>query len=250
MTTVRILDVPIHRLTKQQVLEKIEAYIGSGQPHQIATVNNEFIVEAQHNHLFKEVLTLADIAIADSTGVVLAAKLQGVTLVRIPGADLVQDLARHATQKDYSLYLLGGANGVAQTAAKKLTEKFPGLKIVGAEEGVTDKVDVLSKPPQEQVGLIIERIRQAKPDILLVAFGAPKQDLFIEAHKAELGVPVMMGVGGTLDFLAGKAKRAPKLLRSLGLEWLWRLIREPKRFKRIWRALVIFPLMVIFKGGK
>lgn len=246
MQVVHILGIPIHVVTKSRALEFIEGFIAGGKPHQITTVNNEFIVEAQHNQQFRGVLNQADLSLADSTGVTWAAKRLGRAIERIPGADLVQDIAKLAETRDYKFYLVGGAPGVAEQAAKRLNRLYPRLLIVGAEEGVTPRVDALSVTPRsDEVTKLIGRIKKVRPDILLVAFGAPKQDLFIAAHKDELGVPVMIGVGGTLDFLAGRAKRAPKIMRRLGLEWFWRLLREPRRFARIWRAVVVFPLLVL-----
>ena len=137
---------------------------------------------------------------------------------------------------EHSVFLLGAAPDVAELAAAKLREKNPQLRIVGTYSGSPSEADA----PE-----ILRRINAADPQVLLVAFGAPAQDLWIDRYKADLHhVRVAMGVGGTFDFLAGRIKRAPHIFRSLGLEWLWRLIQEPRRIKRIRNAVVVFPLLV------
>ncbi len=240
---VTILGVPLDNLTIEEALERLTAMIESGQPHQIVTVNPEFILEAEQNPEFAQVLTKADLSLADGVGVTWAARfLDQPLLERIPGADLVNLMAQTADQKGWRLYLLGAGQAIAKTAAEHLKKAYPNLQIVGAEPGI-----VYNPAAPEQPGLeeLIKRINKAQADILLVAFGAPKQDLFIARHKTELKVPVMIGVGGTLDYLAGRIERAPKQWRQLGLEWLWRLVQEPSRFKRIWRAVAGFPIRII-----
>jgi N-acetylglucosaminyldiphosphoundecaprenol N-acetyl-beta-D-mannosaminyltransferase len=234
MKSVKVLSIPIHATSKAEAISKIAGFIASKKPHQVTTVNNEFVLEAQSNGDFLKILQSADLSLADSTGVVWAARRQGAQLERIPGADLVNELAKQG----WSMYLVGGADGVAEKAAQTLTKTYD-TKIVGAEVGLRPGDN------PEKTEALIKRINTAKPDVLLVAFGAPKQDLFIFEHKAELNVPVMIGVGGTLDFLAGKVSRAPQFIRSIGLEWLWRLIQQPSRLPRIWRALIIFPFRVL-----
>jgi N-acetylglucosaminyldiphosphoundecaprenol N-acetyl-beta-D-mannosaminyltransferase len=135
------------------------------------------------------------------------------------------------------VFLLGAADGVAEKAAAVLRSRNPRLKIVGTFSG---------SPRMEDDAVIMRMIKDAKPHLLLVAFGAPAQDLWIHEHLKNLpSVRVAMGVGGTFDFLAGVQKRAPRWMRSIGLEWLWRFIREPSRWKRMWRAVVVFPWLVI-----
>lgn len=244
MRTVSVLQVPIHVVTQEEALERIELFIHSGRPHQLATVNAEFIIEAQRNPAFRRVLQQTDLSLADSTAVTWAARYLGHPLPRrIPGADLVIELAQVGSEKGWEIYLVGGAEGVAEAAAKKLKLLYPNLAIVEAEAGM---VYDPKQPDEETITKLVERIKRAKPDVLLVAFGAPKQELFIAQYKRALAVPVMIGVGGTFDFLSGRRIRAPKLLRMLGLEWLWRLIQEPSRWRRIFTAVVVFPLKVIF----
>ena len=248
MKTITILDIPIHSITQAEALQQIELFIQSNKPHQIVTVNPEFIIEAQQNHAFKNILLQADLAVADGSGLIWAARYTKQSLSnRITGVDLTSAVASLAAEKQYKLYLLGGVDPVAREAARALKSQYPHLSIVGAEAGLAYQPD---NEDTEQIQSLIDHIRKVKPDILLVAFGAPKQDIFIAKHKEELQVSVMMGVGGTFDFLAGRVKRAPQLFQALWLEWLWRLGQEPKRFKRIWRAVIIFPLQVIFSPSQ
>lgn len=245
MKSLKILSVPVHPVTRLEALEKVADFIKTGKPHQVATVNAEFVMTAQQNNEFMAVLQHADLAIADSSGIMWAARFLATYLPeRIPGADFVNDIAREASVKGWKLYLIGGQKGVAEKAAATLERRFPGVRIVGKEEGLPIKQSSELFDQQDVVDLT-KRIRQVKPDILLVAFGAPRQELFIARYKNQLQVPVMMGVGGTFDFLAYRIKRAPKWLRAIGLEWVWRLLREPQRFSRIWTAVIQFPLAVI-----
>lgn len=225
-----ILGVRVDLLPETGVLTSVHRFIDSGKPHHIVTVNTEYVMEARHNQLFKQSLDHADIALADGAGIVLAARIVGEPLPpHIPGVDFVQKLAHEAAKLGFSLYLLGGQGGVAAKTAELFRSLYPGITIVGVEEGSPDDIS------------LIDKIRKAGPDILLVAWGAPKQDLWIHRHKERLNVPVMMGVGGTFDFLVGKQKRAPQWMRETGLEWLWRLIREPWR----WRRQLALPQMFV-----
>lgn len=239
MNSVKIMSVPVHQVTRIEALARINEFIRSKQPHLVTTVNNEFILEARRNPQFLEALQSSDLSLADSTGVVWASRrFKGRLPERVAGADLVDDLVKLAADQGWSIFLVGGADGVAQKAKTKLIQRLPAIKIVGAEIGL--------KPGdgKAKAEALVSRIKKAKPDILLVAFGAPKQELFINRYKKALGVPVMIGVGGTLDFIAGRIKRAPKIVRKLGLEWLWRLILQPSRLPRIWRAVIVFPIRV------
>jgi N-acetylglucosaminyldiphosphoundecaprenol N-acetyl-beta-D-mannosaminyltransferase len=244
MKQIKILSIPIHSITRLEALQQVSDFIASRKPHQVTTVNSEFIMLAQDNKAFRRVLQEADLSLADSSGPMWAARFLGTYLPeRIPGADFVNDIAREAVTKGWNIYLVGGQEGIAEKAAAALRRRHSGVSIVGAEAGLPFK----EVQDQDDISALISRINTAKPDVLLVAFGAPKQDLFIAQYKDRLAVPVMIGVGGTFDFLANRIKRAPKWMRSIGCEWIWRLLREPQRFARIWTAVVRFPLSVIFQ---
>jgi N-acetylglucosaminyldiphosphoundecaprenol N-acetyl-beta-D-mannosaminyltransferase len=229
-----VLGVPIDDLDMPTALTRIEQFICEGRTtgatHQIATVNADFVIKAQEDPELRVILQEADMATADGMPLVWGAKLLGVRLPgRVTGADLVPALAGVAAEKGYTLYLLGGSPGVPVRAAEALCERYPGIRIVGAVS--PPYASVLDIDPA-----LIEDIRNAQPDILLVAFGNPKQEKWIAMHAPELRVPVMIGVGGTLDFLAGVTRRAPEWMQRSGLEWLYRLAQEPRR---LWRRYMV-----------
>jgi N-acetylglucosaminyldiphosphoundecaprenol N-acetyl-beta-D-mannosaminyltransferase len=233
---VRVLGVRVDALTYDTLLEAIEAFIGTGEPHHLCTVNPEFVMEAQRNPTFRQVLEAADLCLADGVGLLWAARRQGRTLpARVTGSDGVPLIAARAAQRGWRLFLLGAADGVAARAAEILRVEHPTLQIAGTYAGSPD----LREAPE-----IIRRIRDANADVLLVAYGAPRQDLWIARHRTELKVPVMMGVGGSFDHIAGVRKRAPEWMRRANLEWMYRLLTQPWRWRRqldlprfAWRVL-------------
>ena len=230
---VRILGVRVDNVTTEGTLDILERFVAEGGPHQVVTVNPEFIVEAQHNAQFRAVLDQADLALPDGVGLMWASRLLaprgkgglGRPLrERVTGSDTVPLIARLCARRGYRMFLLGAAPGVAKEAGAIMTRDNPGLQIVGTYAGSPD-------PSEEDE--IIARIGRASPDFLLVAYGAPRQDLWIRRNFQRLGVPVCMGVGGTLDFVAGVAVRAPRWMRRVGLEWLHRLCHQPWRWRRM-----------------
>jgi N-acetylglucosaminyldiphosphoundecaprenol N-acetyl-beta-D-mannosaminyltransferase len=229
-----ILGVPIDDLTMPEALDRLDDFIrigrATGKSHQVATVNADFVVKALDDPELRGILQEVDMATADGMPLVWGARLLGVHLAgRVTGSDMVPALAERASQKGYRLYLLGAAPGVAARAAEILQARHPALQIVG----------VVSPPYGsilEMDPAIAERVRAAQPDILLVAFGNPKQEKWISMHSRTLHVPVMIGVGGTFDFIAGITQRAPVWMQRSGLEWLFRLIQEPKR---LWKRYVV-----------
>jgi len=245
--TVTLLGVPIDAVTQKQavklILEMLEGghlkrLFHVGGQHHVMTPNSEMLVEAKKNKKFREVLNQTSLNLPDSIGLLYMARFKGQRLPqRVTGVDTVSAVCRKIS-KHHSVYLLGAAEGVAEKAAKKLLKLNEHLQVAGTFAG---------SPRDEDVPEIIQRICEAKPHLLLVAFGAPHQDLWINKYLKELpSVRVAMGVGGTFDFLAGKRKRAPKLMRGFGLEWLYRLVREPRRIGRIFKAVVVFPYLVLF----
>ena len=230
--TSTILGVRVDNVNYDQALYLIEGFVVSGTPHQVVTVNPEFIVAAQSDHDFRSTLNASSLALPDGVGLLWAAGFLGRPLQeRVTGTDTVQRLAALAAQKGYSLFLLGAAPGVAATTAARLCETYPGLRIVGTHAG---------SPALEEEDEIVKMIQKAKPDVLFVAYGAPQQDRWIARNLERLGVPVAMGVGGAFDFISGRAKRAPRWLQRLGLEWLHRLFHEPWR----WRRMLALPKFV------
>jgi N-acetylglucosaminyldiphosphoundecaprenol N-acetyl-beta-D-mannosaminyltransferase len=235
-----ILGVPVDNFTEEEALARIEAFIENGRPHQVVTVNPEFVVAAQSDANFLQVLQEADLSLPDGVGLLWAARFLGAPLSeRVAGVDTVRRIASLGAERGYRLFLLGAAEGVAEATAMRLEEENPGLKAAGTYAGSPD--------PKEEEG-IVEMIRAAGPHVLLVAYGAPQQDLWIHRNLGRLGVPVVMGVGGAFDFISGKAKRAPGWMQRLGLEWLHRLLHEPWR----WRRMLALPkfLWLVLRSQK
>jgi N-acetylglucosaminyldiphosphoundecaprenol N-acetyl-beta-D-mannosaminyltransferase len=222
--SVRILGVRVDALTYADLLDQIGRFIRAGGTHHICTTNPEFVMEARRNPPFRAVLEQADLCMADGVGLLWAARRWGQTLPeRVTGSDGVPLIAQRAARQGWRLFFLGAGPGIAAQAADLLCARYPGLPIAGVYEG---------SPADADAPAIIARVRAARPDILFVAYGAPRQDLWIAQHREELGVPVMMGVGGTFDHITGARKRAPEWVQRLNLEWLFRLVTQPWRWRR------------------
>ncbi len=243
-----ILGVRVDRVSQAQALDIMEQLVASRRAsgnqfpcRQIATVNSEFVMAAQKNTVFRRAINSAALTIADGIGVVWAARYVGSpTPERITGIDTIIDFAKRCAEKGYRLYLLGAAPGVAEQAGIKLQALAPGLQIAGTYAG---------SPAHTEEDAIIERIQAAHVDILCVAYGAPAQDLWIYRNLSRLPAAIAMGVGGAYDFLSGRQHRAPQVMQHLGLEWLYRLYREPWRWRRM-LALPRFFVTVLFRGRK
>jgi N-acetylglucosaminyldiphosphoundecaprenol N-acetyl-beta-D-mannosaminyltransferase len=237
LPSVNILGIRVHAVTMSQTLAWIESAMAARAPRQICTANPEFIMAAQRDPEFRQLLNAADLVLPDGVGLLWASRRLGARLPeRVPGSDLIYRLSEQAAAHGWRIFFLGAAEGVAAAAAERLQALYPGLVIAGAYSG---------SPRPDEAAAIIERVRAARPDILLVAYGAPAQDKWIARHREDLGVPVSIGMGGAFDFVAGVARRAPVWLQRLGLEWLHRLWRQPWRARRIWTAVVAFPLAVL-----
>ncbi len=231
------LGVRVDDVTFAETLARMEAFIADGRPHQICTVNPEFIMRAQRDEEFRRVLTHSDLNIPDGGFLLWAARRVGKRLrARVTGSDTLPMFVELAARKGYRLYLLGAAPGIAEKAVAVWRARWPTLNIVGVDAG---------SPAAAEEDLMVSKIREARPHALFVAFGAPQQDKWIARNAQRLAVPLMMGVGGTLDFVAGVVPRAPSWMRRLGLEWLFRLVRQPWRWRRqlaiwhfAWRTLL------------
>jgi N-acetylglucosaminyldiphosphoundecaprenol N-acetyl-beta-D-mannosaminyltransferase len=234
-----ILGVDVHSTTLAQALSAIEDYVASGRPHQVVTVNMDFLRIAQKDESFRAALNGADLAVPDGMPLLWISRWTRQRLVqRVAGVDLVEQLAALAAERGYSMYFLGAESGVADAAAAVLRSRHPGLRIVGTYA-----------PPfgpfsAEEDTRIVARVRSCRPDILCAAFGAPKQDVWIASHLEELEVPVCIGVGGTLDFIAGRVPRAPGWMQKRGLEWAYRLRQEPRR---LWRRYLLGDLPLLLR---
>ncbi len=238
---VRILGVPIAPITWDDLRNILAEWIAGDRPHQICTTNPEFLMVAQRDVHFYTILNRADLCVADGIGLLWAARWLGSPLPdRITGSDGLPLIAGWAAEAGWKLFLLGAAEGVATRAADILRERFPGLRIVGAYAG--------SPAPAEE-DAIVAMVNASGADLLFVAYGAPRQDKWIARNLPRLRVKVAMGIGGSLDFLVGVQRRAPRGWQRLGLEWLYRLIREPWRWRRMTR-LPRFVLAVLRRGAR
>ena len=201
----------------------------------VATVNPEFLMLARRDPEFRKVLEAAALRLADGSGVVWALRRRGEAATQVAGADLVPRLAGAAAERGYRLYLLGAGPGVTEAAAAHLRSEHPNLQVVGAESG--------SPSPEHDLAQA-DRIRATSADLVLVAYGAPGQELWISRNAGRLGAGVAIGVGGTFDYLAGRVRRAPRVWRRLHGEWAWRLLHEPWRARRM-AVLPHFALLVL-----
>jgi N-acetylglucosaminyldiphosphoundecaprenol N-acetyl-beta-D-mannosaminyltransferase len=223
-----VLGIPIDAATFDSLLEAIAGWIAAGdRPHQICTVSPEFVMIAQDDPDFMQVLRAADLCVADGVGLLFAARYLGHPLPeRVTGSDGVPLIAERAARDGWKLFLLGAEPGVAEQAAARLVERYPGLQVMGTYAG---------RPSPDEEEEIAERVNASGADILLVAYGAPRQDLWIARNRARLKVHVAIGVGGTFDFIAGVVPRAPRWMRRVALEWLYRLYKQPSRWRRMLR---------------
>nr|WP_144352836.1 WecB/TagA/CpsF family glycosyltransferase [Sporomusa termitida] len=220
-----------------EAVARLEQFIAGKNPHMIATANAEMVILAQEDQELAAILNQCALVVPDGAGVVWAARHQGYTMPeRVAGYDLSQNLLAHAARQGYRVFLFGSRPDIVEKAKKVAVERYPGLGIVGIRDGFFT--------PQDEPE-IIEAIKTAKPDILLAALGVPRQEKWLAKNLSSLNVPVCMGVGGTFDVMAGTVKRAPAWMQRCGLEWLFRLIRQPQRIIRM-IALPRFALKVMF----
>ncbi len=241
--TIKILEVPISVVTMNEAVELVDGFVKSDKFHKVYTPNPEIVMLAKDNAKFMEVIKKADLVVPDGIGVVIGSRLQkGEKLPeRVPGYDLVQNTMKRAVKEGYKYYFFGSKPGIAELAAEKMRETYPGIQIVGTRDGYF-------KPEDEAE--IIKDINESGANILLVALGAPKQETWIEEHQHLLpNVRVAVGVGGSLDGMAGVVKRAPIAFQKLGLEWFYRLMKQPSRFVRM-LVLPKFLIEVLLYKGK
>jgi len=222
--SIAILGLPLANVTADEAVERIEELILSGGPHQVATANLDFWLNSLNDVHLHRIIASCSLVLPDGMPLVWISRLLGSPLKeRVSGVDMVPRLAELSAKKGYGIFLLGGRPGVAEQAGKMLQETYPGMNLVG------HYAPPLADLERMDHGDTLERIRAAKPDILLVAFGNPKQEKWIKMHARRLGVPVSIGIGGSLDILIGKVQRAPVWMQRSGLEWLGRCIQEPAR---------------------
>ncbi len=216
-----LFGVPLSEQSREDILAQVRKYLSEPKFHRIATVNPEFLVLGEKNSGFKQSLLSADLCIADGFGIVLVGWLKGKKIIRIPGADLLDRILTLAEQSHQKIALVIKETGLSSHEEIKevLVKKYPAIQLA-------------SEIPQAEV--------------VICNFGAPEQEIFLENLRNNPGnIRLAIGVGGSFDYLTGKLKRAPKIMRLIGFEWLWRLILQPKRIKRIWNAVMLFSIKVL-----
>lgn len=230
--------VKVDNVNQAEALEKAHQFLSSSQPHLIFTPNPEMIVASQKDQELRNILNGASLRVPDGISMVVVSKLLGTPLKeRVSGIDLMLKITELSGREGLKLFLLGSAPGVAQKAAQVLTEKYS-ARIVGTNDGYFG----------DDLG-VINKIRASRADIIFVGLGAGRQERWLNRHLEELGVKIGMTIGGSLDVISGTKKRAPQWIRSLYLEWLYRLITEPDRWKRQ-LALPKFLWLMFFKRPK
>lgn len=237
---VNILGTPVDAITYKQWLQKIDMWVKQDTgTHHVCTTNPEFIMVAQDDPIFFNILNRADLCVPDGVGLLWATKHLGQPVPeRVTGSDGVPMIAKYAARRGWKLFFLGAGAGIAEKAANIMREQYPGVQIVGTYAG--------SPAPFEEEG-IVKMVNHTGADILFVAYGAPEQDKWIARNLPRLEAKMAMGVGGAFDFIAGVVPRAPMWMQKLGLEWLYRLIRQPWRLRRMMR-LPRFVLAVLRRG--
>ncbi len=236
MSRTDVLGVGFDNVTKAEAVERALALIDAREGRYVVTPNPEIVMLAKENPALKEALAGADIVLPDGAGIVKGAAILGRPMKeKVPGIDFACGVMARLAQRGGSVYLFGAKPGVAEAAAETLRTKFPGLVISGTSDGYFS-----------DDGPIIEKIKDAAPDFLLVCLGAPKQELWMAKMSGKLPVGLMVGLGGSLDVFAGTVKRAPEAWQKLDLEWLYRLLKEPRRIGRMMKL----PLFVIEAAGE
>ncbi len=229
-----VLGVKIDGVTMQEAVHRIAGMIGQSKPHLVVTANSEMVMMANRDPLLYEIIERADLVVPDSIGVIWASKaLRQPLPERVPGIELMQALLEQSAVHQWRVFLLGAEPGIAEQAAEAITAEYKGINIVGTHHGFF---------AQSELQSVLEKIKAATPHQLFIALGVPKQEKFAAAHLANLGVPVALGVGGSFQVLAGVVRRAPLWMRKMGLEWLYRLLRQPARISRA----VVLPQFVLW----
>lgn len=239
MSRIDVLGVSFDDLTMDEAVEIALGFMQERRACYACTPNPEIVMAAKGDAALRAALSGAELVLADGVGITKAAAMLGTPLKsRVPGIDFASNVISRLAQRGGSVYLLGAKPLVAEAAAEKLTQTYPGIVIAGTNDGYfTDDAPV------------IEKVNAASPDFLMVCLGSPKQELWMSANAGRLSCGLMAGLGGSLDVLAGNVQRAPETWRRLGLEWLYRVIKEPKRLGRVMK-LPAFVLEAAAEGRR
>lgn len=248
MKKIDIMGTRINNVTMDETVKVCEKKIANDEQFVVYTPNTEFVMMAKNDEEFKDLLNKSDLNIPDGIGLIYAAKIKKHPLKeKVAGYDLTVNLIKLANEKGLKIYFVGGKPGVAEKAAQNIKKDYPNVNIVGVSDGYF-KGTHLGMQGHEEEKKIIDDINDKAPDMLFVGFGAKKQEQWIEYNKNLINAKIIVGNGGTVDGLAGEVKRAPDIYIKLGLEWFYRLMKEPKRIKRQ-MLLPQFMLKVIFSGN-
>lgn len=238
---VQILGIGVDPVSMPEALSIIEGFIHENIPRLVVTADASGIVEAQSDPQWRSIIENADLVTPDSAGVVWASQKVGSPIKeRVSGVDLVDEICRLSSLKGYRLFFLGAAPGVAERAADAMRLRHPGVNIVGVRDGYFTA---------DEESSVAAEIHDARPAVLFVAMGIPKQEKFIDRHKYEIAAPVSMGVGGSFDVFSGNVRRAPKFVQKIKSEWLWRLVNNPRKWRKV-AALPKFWWLVTFSRNK
>jgi N-acetylglucosaminyldiphosphoundecaprenol N-acetyl-beta-D-mannosaminyltransferase len=238
-----VLGIDIDSLTREDIRERVDIFLREDRFHRIATVNPEFLVEADRNPDFRAALDAADLRVADGFGVVIVGWLRGERLRRFPGADLMDHILAKAEREGLGVFLAVRKDGLStfEMVREAILKRYPNIVVSGENFDIADS----------KSRFLRSEINNYRSDILFCNFGAPEQEFFLEKlRKEKVSSRLLMGVGGSFDFLTEKRKRAPKWMRALGLEWLWRLLLQPTRAKRIWIATAVFLWKILRRKRK
>ncbi len=245
MNRIKIFGVRVDNVDLNEANNRVEEFLKQESIKTIYTPNTEIVMACKEDEKLREIVNSGDLIIPDGIGLIHASNIKNKPLKeRVTGFDLSIKILEIANREGYSLYLLGGKDGVAKEAGKNIEKNYPNINIVGYHHGYFKGSHIGDKDHPEEVAIIDEIVKK-KPDIIFVGLGFPKQEIWIEENKDRLPSKVIIGNGGTMDILSGNTKRAPEIFQRLGLEWLYRLIKEPSRIKR---QLVLpkFMLQVLF----
>jgi len=221
MNKIEILGIPFHAVTFDEALDTLESFLDTDKNHVVVTPNPEGVMQARRNPDLAHAIKTADLSLADGTGIVLAAKFKRLKIPgRVRGVDTTFALLDRLAHRCGTICILGGKPGVAEQAGANIEERYPGIEVVGCADGYfTDDTEIIAE------------INALNPDVLIVGLGMPRQELWAAKNK-NINARITMCVGGTIDIIAGEVELAPPILRKLGLEWLYRLVKQPSRFKR------------------
>ena len=237
MHRIRILDVHVDNVGRDEAISIAKDFISDRKPHLVVTLNALIAHYARGDKDFANLINNAHLTIADGAGIVWAARFLGSALRgRVPGIDLMNELFLLACKCGYKVYLLGSQESVIEEAVRRLKERFPALQIVGWHNGYLDP---------GQSSRVVDEIRRHSPDMLFVGMGAGRQEKWLRDNLKRLDVPLCMGVGGSFDVLSGRLNRAPRWMRKWGMEWVYRTVREPRRVQNVISGLARFTLGVI-----